>query len=108
MTMRIDEDCQGELQGAIASTIGLTSIVGPPMMTRIFEHYANASGVYFPGAPFVAAAWLMVAAILLFLVTVRRFGGVPPRDRIDHDPGMGVATAKAVPHVVMSESPLAP
>ena len=74
MTTRIDEDCQGELQGAIASTIGLTSIIGPVAMTRIFEHYANTRGVYFPGAPFVAAAGLIVAAILLFLVTVRRFG----------------------------------
>ncbi|GAA0296749.1 tetracycline resistance MFS efflux pump [Sphingomonas oligophenolica] len=76
MTMRIDEKCQGELQGAIASTIGLTAIIGPVAMTRIFEHYANASGVYFPGAPFVAAAGLMVMAILLFLATVRRSGAV--------------------------------
>ena len=77
MTTRIDEDSQGELQGAIASTIGLTSIIGPVAMSHIFEHYANARGVYFPGAPFVAAAVLMLAAIILLVATMRRHFGAP-------------------------------
>ena len=77
MTMRIDEDSQGELQGAIASTIGLTSIIGPVVMTHIFERYANARGAFFPGAPFVAAAVLMLAAIMLLIATMRRYFGPP-------------------------------
>jgi len=77
MTTRIDEDSQGELQGAIASTIGLTSIIGPVVMSHIFERYANAHGVYFPGAPFVAAAVLILAAIMLLIATMRRHFGAP-------------------------------
>lgn len=77
MTMRVDEDSQGELQGAIASMIGLTSIIGPVVMPHIFEHYANARGVYFPGAPFIAAAGLMVAAIILLVTTMRRHFDAP-------------------------------
>jgi DHA1 family tetracycline resistance protein-like MFS transporter len=77
MTMRVDENSQGELQGAIASTIGLTSIIGPVVMTHIFERYANARGIFFPGAPFVAAAVLMLAAIILLIATMRRYFGAP-------------------------------
>jgi len=62
MTACTDEDAQGELQGAIASTVGLTSIIGPLMMTWIFSDFTDARGLYFPGAPFIAAAVLMVLA----------------------------------------------
>lgn len=77
MTTRIDEDSQGELQGAIASTIGLTSIIGPIAMPHIFERYADPHGVYFPGAPFVAAAVLMLSAIILLIATLRRHFSAP-------------------------------
>jgi DHA1 family tetracycline resistance protein-like MFS transporter len=77
MTTRIDEDSQGELQGAIASTIGLTSIIGPIVMPHIFERYADPRGLYFPGAPFVAAAVLMLAAIIRLVATMRRHFAAP-------------------------------
>lgn len=83
MTTRIDEDSQGELQGAIASTIGLTSIIGPIAMPHIFERYADPHGVYFPGAPFVAAAGLMLAAIILLIATLRRHFSAPGRGAHD-------------------------
>ena len=72
MTARIEEDAQGELQGAIASTVGLTSIIGPLVMTSVFGHFADAKGVYFPGAPFVLASGLLVAAWLMLAWTIRR------------------------------------
>jgi len=56
MSARIDEDAQGELQGAVASTISLTSIFGPVMMTAVFGAYADKEGYYFPGAPFLLGA----------------------------------------------------
>jgi DHA1 family tetracycline resistance protein-like MFS transporter len=72
MSERIAEDSQGELQGAIASTVSLTSIIGPPVMTGVFGAYADAEGLFFPGAPFVLAAGLMVVAVLVLASTLRR------------------------------------
>jgi len=72
MSSRIGEDAQGELQGSIASTISLTSIIGPVMMTGVFGAYADGVGLYFPGAPFVLGAILMLAAIFIYAFTVRR------------------------------------
>lgn len=72
MTERVDDDAQGELQGAIASTISLTAIIGPPVMTSVFGAYADGQGVYFPGAPFVVAAALMVVAVIVLTRTLWR------------------------------------
>lgn len=56
---------QGELQGAMTSLMSVTSIVGPPIMTNLFFHFTkDPSVIYFPGAPFVAAAILTLVSIL--------------------------------------------
>lgn len=65
MSERISEDAQGELQGAIASAISMTSIIGPVMMTATFGHFADDKGLFFPGAPFALSAGIGVAAILM-------------------------------------------
>ena len=62
MTERIAEDAQGELQGAIASMVSLTSIIGPIIMTRMFGAYADQDGLYFPGAPFLLSVIILVVA----------------------------------------------
>jgi DHA1 family tetracycline resistance protein-like MFS transporter len=72
MSTRINEDSQGELQGAIASIMSLTSIFGPVLMTSVFEAFADGQGVYFPGAPFIVAALLSGSGFLLYIATVRR------------------------------------
>jgi MFS transporter, DHA1 family, tetracycline resistance protein len=72
MSNRINEDAQGELQGAVASTISMTSIFGPVMMTSVFGAFADKQGFYFPGAPFVLGAGLFLVAILIYAVTVQR------------------------------------
>lgn len=72
MTERVDDDAQGELQGAIASTISLTAIIGPPVMTSVFSAYADGKGAFFPGAPFVVAAGLMMLAVIVLASTLRR------------------------------------
>ncbi len=49
-SQRVPANAQGELQGAIASIYGLSSIVGPPLMTELFGYFsAPASRVHFPG-----------------------------------------------------------
>ena len=72
MTTRIAEDAQGELQGAIASVVSLTAIVGPPAMTGVFGAYADDVGLFFPGAPYMLAAALMVAAVITLWITLKR------------------------------------
>jgi MFS transporter, DHA1 family, tetracycline resistance protein len=73
MTGKIGEDAQGELQGAIASMISLTSIIGPLMMTNVFGAFADKSGIYFQGAPFILAIGLLLIAIALLWRTLKRF-----------------------------------
>jgi DHA1 family tetracycline resistance protein-like MFS transporter len=54
---------QGELQGILTSLISLTSIFGPLMMTHLFAYFTESSApIYFPGAPFLLGALLMVLA----------------------------------------------
>lgn len=74
MSPRIAEDAQGELQGAIASVISLTAIIGPPVMTGVFAVFADDTGPLFPGAPFVLAALLMAGAVIVLTVTLLRHG----------------------------------
>ncbi len=70
MTMRVHENAQGELQGAIASTVSLTSIIGPVLMTQIFGHFADRRGLFFPGAPYILSIALLLVAIMLLWRTV--------------------------------------
>lgn len=72
MTTRIAADAQGELQGAIASVISLTSVIGPLLMTSVFGAWADTSGVYFPGAPFILAAGLVMIASVWIKRTIDR------------------------------------
>ena len=62
MTERIADDAQGELQGAIASTVSLTSIIGPLIMTSLFGTFADDQGLFFPGAPFLLSFAILLAA----------------------------------------------
>lgn len=57
---------QGELQGVTTGLMSLSSIIGPLLMTNLFSYYTRPeSGVYFPGAPFIASAVLTVFAIVI-------------------------------------------
>ncbi|WP_181704411.1 TCR/Tet family MFS transporter [Chthonobacter albigriseus] len=58
---QVPSDAQGELQGAIASVKSLTMVISPLVMTRLFSAFtADDAPVYFPGAPFLAAALLLI------------------------------------------------
>ncbi len=71
MSRNIAENAQGELQGAVASTMSLTSIIGPVVMTSIFARYTDAQGAHFPGAPFLLSAVLLSAAVAIYAFNVR-------------------------------------
>jgi MFS transporter, DHA1 family, tetracycline resistance protein len=73
MTPKIAEDSQGELQGAIASMVSVTTIVGPPAMAGVFGTYSDKVGPFFPGAPYMLATALMVCAVLALWLTLKRY-----------------------------------
>jgi len=61
---------QGELQGALASLVSLTAIIGPPLMTNIFYYFTHDSAPFiFPGAPFFLGFLLMAtSAVIVYFV----------------------------------------
>lgn len=75
MTSAVSEDTQGELQGAIVSTIGLTAIIGPIFMTHLFGVFSDGVGIYFPGAPFVASTGLLIVAVGVLWLTMAQSAG---------------------------------
>ncbi len=65
MSSRIPADAQGELQGALGSMASLVSILSPPFMTQTFAYFSTANApVYFPGAPFMAAAFFTLIGLV--------------------------------------------
>ncbi|MFM9051027.1 MAG: TCR/Tet family MFS transporter [Bacteroidota bacterium] len=59
MSSKVPANEQGEFQGALTGVISLTSILGPLLMTNLFSVFSQPGAViYFPGAPFLAAAVL--------------------------------------------------
>ena len=63
----VGEDRQGLVQGVIASLSSVAAVIAPLVMTGIFELFVSGDGVYFPGAPFLVAALLVVAISPLVL-----------------------------------------
>jgi DHA1 family tetracycline resistance protein-like MFS transporter len=68
MSQQIAPNAQGELQGGLASLSSLAAVLGPPLMTQLFGKFSDSTGnVYFPGAPFFAAALLALASAMILL-----------------------------------------
>ena len=74
MANRIPDDQQGELQGVVASSQAITTIISPLAMTQTFGLFTvgAASSWYFPGAPFILAAGVMALAAVPFIIGLRR------------------------------------
>ncbi len=67
MSQRVEPDAQGELQGAVASLLSLSTIIGPPLMTQLFSYFTSAKApLHVPGAAFLLAAVLTLVSLLLF------------------------------------------
>ena len=64
MSQCVGDNEQGQLQGAIGSLRGIAELIGPGIFTLTFAYFIKKENpIYFPGAPFVLAALLMVAAL---------------------------------------------
>jgi MFS transporter, DHA1 family, tetracycline resistance protein len=72
MTHRVEKSAQGELQGAVASLFGLSSIVGPPLMTQLFGRFsAPDAPLHLPGAAFFASTLLAWTSFALYYRATR-------------------------------------
>jgi MFS transporter, DHA1 family, tetracycline resistance protein len=72
MTRSVDPTEQGRLQGALASLVGLASLIGPSVFTQTFAVFISTQVSWgLPGAPFLLAAVLVVAAMVLAWRTTR-------------------------------------
>lgn len=67
MTHEVEDDAQGELQGAISSLMGIAAIAGPFVATQLFGLFTGPNApVELPGAPFLASAVLSGVALWVF------------------------------------------
>ncbi|WP_300059460.1 TCR/Tet family MFS transporter [uncultured Roseobacter sp.] len=68
MSKAVGRDAQGELQGALTSIMALAMIISPLMMTGTFAAFTDADApAYFPGAPFLLSAGLILIGLAVFL-----------------------------------------
>jgi len=72
MTRRVAASQQGRLQGAGSSLNGIAQMIGPPLFTQTFAYFTQLQrGWHLPGAPFLLAGILLVAATGLTLRTTK-------------------------------------
>jgi MFS transporter, DHA1 family, tetracycline resistance protein len=72
MTRLVDATEQGRLQGALASLVGLASLIGPTVFTQTFALFIGTHADWgIPGAPFLLAAVLVFVAMALGWRTTR-------------------------------------
>lgn len=66
MASKVPPNAQGELQGAITSTMSLAAIIGPFVMNNLFFYFTHSEApVYLPGAPFFLGALLMATSAII-------------------------------------------
>jgi DHA1 family tetracycline resistance protein-like MFS transporter len=69
---------QGEVQGALASVGGVTSIAAPILLTNVFAYFTGPGApIYFPGAAFLAAGLMLALAALLLSRMRQHFARSP-------------------------------
>lgn len=73
MAKHVPSNEQGELQGSLTSTMSLTSIFGPVLMTGLFTSFTQAKGFWhIPGMPFFAGALFMFTSAVLAWWVLRK------------------------------------
>lgn len=66
MSVTVDADRQGSLQGVVASLTGLSTVLTPLLMPWLFSVFSSgAVGIRFPGAPYLLGAVLGVVGMAL-------------------------------------------
>jgi DHA1 family tetracycline resistance protein-like MFS transporter len=79
MSRQLGPERQGELQGGMASVMGLSSIVGPFVLTETLARFsAPDAPLHFPGAAFLLAALLALVCLGLLLAQRESLRAAPP------------------------------
>ena len=65
MSKRVSASEQGQLQGANASIMGITGMIGPSLFTMTFARFIDSNGIQLPGAPYFLGALLCSLAFML-------------------------------------------
>jgi MFS transporter, DHA1 family, tetracycline resistance protein len=72
MSNATPDDQQGELQGVMASVGAVGMTIAPMLMTTVFYYFTKPSApIYWPGAPFILAALLMVVCVVILVAAPR-------------------------------------
>lgn len=79
MTQRIDPTRQGQLQGALASIMGLTGTIGPSVFTNALAWGIDAQGPHIPGLPLFIAAGICATALMAAVWVTSSIGRAAPK-----------------------------
>lgn len=73
ISARAPDGRQGEIQGVLASLMGVAAVVSPPVMTAVFAAFTGVgAAIILPGAPFLLTAMIAAVAMAVFAVVTRR------------------------------------
>jgi DHA1 family tetracycline resistance protein-like MFS transporter len=76
LSRQLGPERQGELQGGMASVMGLSSIIGPLALTQTLAHFSGPDAqVHFPGAAFLLSAAFATISCSLLLANAGRAPG---------------------------------
>ncbi|MEO0320863.1 MAG: MFS transporter, partial [Pseudomonadota bacterium] len=79
MSRTIPANAQGELQGAVAVMLSLAAIFGPVIMTQTYSVFTGERApIYFPGAPFLVGAAMILLAAIPTIIAFGRVSGPDP------------------------------
>tara|TARA_B110000037_G_scaffold220233_2_gene287317 strand:+ start:15429 stop:16628 length:1200 start_codon:yes stop_codon:yes gene_type:complete len=81
---RVSDKEQGNLQGVLTSLGSLMAVLAPVIYTTLFSVYSGPdSTVYFPGAPFLAGASILIIATIIAIYSLRNLLAVPGESALD-------------------------
>ncbi len=74
ITSKVEANEQGELQGGLNSLVSITTVIGPLLMSSLFAHFTNpkSSSIYFPGAPYLLGAILMLVSTFIAIGSFKK------------------------------------
>lgn len=82
MSKAVNDNQQGELQGALTSISALAMIISPMVMTSVFAAFSGQTApVYLPGAPFLLSAALILMGLIVFIRSGRAGPSSDIRDK---------------------------
>ena len=90
MSRHVDPSSQGKLQGGINSLRAITGMAGPVLFTQVFKLAISPRAlIKLPGAPYLVAAFLLGASMLLAAYVTRahpfiRAAAEPSPDTLSH------------------------